>query len=148
MFSTHTGRVPLAAFGLVIATHLSLYPATLIIPVCNHFLFYVFHVSQIKQILIARVFPQIIFLLGCGLDAPPIKLFLQTRSVENEETSTSTVSKQAKLKQTMRIPFLWKTVAHFLFWVLLWSLYVLVLCALSLNKYGGLEEMFKRYPLT
>jgi len=34
MFSTHAGRVPLAAFGLVIATHLSLYPATLTIPVC------------------------------------------------------------------------------------------------------------------
>ncbi|AAF18694.1 unknown protein; 55290-58984 [Arabidopsis thaliana] len=118
LFGAVTRRVPLAAFGLVIATHLSLYPATLTIP--------------------------IIFLLGYGLDAPPIKLFLQTRSVENEESSTSTVSKQAKLKQTTHLPFLWKTVAHFLFWVLLWSLYVLILCALSLNKYGGLEEMFKR----
>ncbi|VYS49842.1 unnamed protein product [Arabidopsis thaliana] len=118
LFGAVTRRVPLAAFGLVIATHLSLYPATLTIP--------------------------IIILLGYGLDAPPIKLFLQTRNVENEESSTSTVSKQAKLKQTTHLPFLWKTVAHFLFWVLLWSLYVLILCALSLNKYGGLEEMFKR----
>ncbi|WZZ86279.1 hypothetical protein YC2023_114858 [Brassica napus] len=30
-----TRRVPLAAFGLVMATHLSLYPAILTIPVCN-----------------------------------------------------------------------------------------------------------------
>ncbi|KAL4273232.1 hypothetical protein GQ457_13G006950 [Hibiscus cannabinus] len=43
--------IPLAAFGWVIATHLSLYPAILIIPV--------------------------IFLLGRGPDAPPRKLFLQ-----------------------------------------------------------------------
>lgn len=109
------------------------------------FLFYMFCVSWIKQILIALVcFPQIIFILGYGLDAPPLKLFLQTRSLENEDTSTSAVSKQAKLKPTTRLSFLWKTVVHFVFWVFLWSLYLLVLCGLSLSKYGGLEEMFTR----
>ncbi|KFK40542.1 hypothetical protein AALP_AA2G009200 [Arabis alpina] len=118
LYGAVTRRVPLAAFGLVIATHLSLYPATLTIP--------------------------IIFLLGYGLDAPPIKLFLQTKSVENEDRSTSSVSKQAKLKPTTGLPFLWKTVMHFVFWVLVWSLWLLVLCGLSLSKYGGLEEMFTR----
>ncbi|XP_048595724.1 phosphatidylinositol glycan anchor biosynthesis class U protein isoform X2 [Brassica napus] len=114
-----TRRVPLAAFGLVMATHLSLYPAILTIPV--------------------------IFLLGYGLDAPPLKLFLQTRNVESDNrSSTSSASKQAKLKPTAHLPFLWRTVVHFVFWVLVWSLCVLVLCGLSLSKHGGLEEMFKR----
>ncbi|CAA7022851.1 unnamed protein product [Microthlaspi erraticum] len=110
LYGAVTRKVPLAAFGLVMATHLSLYPATLTIP--------------------------IIFLLGYGLDAPPLKLFLQTKKVDNEDRSTS--------KPTTRLPFLWKTVIHFVFWLLLWSLCVLVLCALSLTKYGGLEEMFNR----
>ncbi|XP_020869517.1 phosphatidylinositol glycan anchor biosynthesis class U protein isoform X2 [Arabidopsis lyrata subsp. lyrata] len=111
-------RVPLAAFGLVMATHLSLYSATLAIP--------------------------LIFLLGYGLDAPPVKKFLQTRHVGVETTgSTSDVSKQDKLTQTTQL-FLWRTVLYFVFWVLVWSSYVLVLCSLSLKQYGGLEEMFKR----
>ncbi|CAH8252107.1 unnamed protein product [Arabidopsis lyrata] len=113
-----TRRVPLAAFGLVMATHLSLYSATLAIP--------------------------LIFLLGYGLDAPPVKKFLQTRHVGVETTgSTSDVSKQDKLTQTTQL-FLWRTVLYFVFWVLVWSSYVLVLCSLSLKQYGGLEEMFKR----
>ncbi|KAI3925799.1 hypothetical protein MKX01_003358 [Papaver californicum] len=49
---------PLAAFGWVIASHLSLYPAILIIPV--------------------------IFLLGYGPDTPPGKLFQQRKSESNE----------------------------------------------------------------
>ncbi|KAI3985404.1 hypothetical protein MKX01_033718 [Papaver californicum] len=48
---------PLAAFGWVIASHLSLYPAILIIPV--------------------------IFLLGYGPDTPPGKLFWQRKSKSN-----------------------------------------------------------------
>ncbi|XP_020869515.1 phosphatidylinositol glycan anchor biosynthesis class U protein isoform X1 [Arabidopsis lyrata subsp. lyrata] len=117
-FWSITRRVPLAAFGLVMATHLSLYSATLAIP--------------------------LIFLLGYGLDAPPVKKFLQTRHVGVETTgSTSDVSKQDKLTQTTQL-FLWRTVLYFVFWVLVWSSYVLVLCSLSLKQYGGLEEMFKR----
>ncbi|CAL9214738.1 unnamed protein product [Arabidopsis halleri] len=118
VYGAVTRRVPLAAFGLVMATHLSLYSATLAIP--------------------------LIFLLGYGLDAPPVKKFLQTRHVGIETTgSTSDVSKQDKLTQTTQL-FSWRTVLHFVFWVLVWSSYVLVLCSLSLKQYGGLEEMFKR----
>ncbi|KAL1214735.1 hypothetical protein V5N11_019706 [Cardamine amara subsp. amara] len=111
LYGAVTRRVPLAAFGLIMATHLSLYPATLVIP--------------------------LIFLLGYGLDAPPRKLFLQTKDREGEPG-------QDKLTRTTQLPFLWKTVLHFVFWVLVWSIYVLVLCSLSLKQYGGLEEMFKR----
>jgi phosphatidylinositol glycan class U len=82
--------------------------------------------------------------LGYGLDAPPIKKFLQTRHGGVETGSTSDVSKQEKLTPTTQLPFSWRTVLHFVFWVLVWSSYVLVLCSLSLKQYGGLEEMFKR----
>lgn len=97
--------VPLAAFGWVIATHLSLYPAVLIIPV--------------------------IFLLGYGPDAPPMKLFLQRHQQE--------VLNQSKLP----LGFSWRPIIHFAFWALLWSVYVLVLCGISLKQFGGLWEMFK-----
>jgi phosphatidylinositol glycan class U len=90
----------------------------------------------------------LIFLLGYGLDAPPIKKFLQTRHGGVETGSTSDVSKQEKLTPTTQLPFSWRTVLHFVFWVLVWSSYVLVLCSLSLKQYGGLEEMFKRYHLS
>ncbi|XP_010545955.1 PREDICTED: phosphatidylinositol glycan anchor biosynthesis class U protein [Tarenaya hassleriana] len=118
LYGAVTRRVPLAAFGLVMATHLSLYPATLAIPIT--------------------------ILLGYGLDAPPLKLFLHTQPMKDEDSSTSATSTQSKPKRNTRIPFLWRTVMHFVFWVMVWSLYVLVLCGLSLKQHGGLDEMFKR----
>ncbi|WRX14948.1 GPI transamidase subunit PIG-U - like 1 [Theobroma cacao] len=98
--------VPLAAFGWVIATHLSLYPAILIIPV--------------------------IYLLGCGPDAPPRKLFLQKNDKE-----------EVLNKSKLPLGFSWRPITHFAFWALLWSAYVLVLCGISLKQFGGLWEMFK-----
>ncbi|XP_021292179.1 phosphatidylinositol glycan anchor biosynthesis class U protein [Herrania umbratica] len=98
--------VPLAAFGWVIATHLSLYPAILIIPV--------------------------IFLLGCGPDAPPRKLFLQKNHKE-----------EVLNKSKLPLGFSWRPITHFAFWALLWSAYVLALCGISLQQFGGLWEMFK-----
>ncbi|XVF67298.1 hypothetical protein PTKIN_Ptkin10aG0109900 [Pterospermum kingtungense] len=106
LYGACSRRVPLAAFGWVIATHLSLYPAILVIPV--------------------------IFLLGCGLDSPPRKLFLQRHQQEE-------VLHQSKLPSS----FSWRPIIHFAFWALLWSLYVLVLCGISLKHFGGLWEMFK-----
>ncbi|KAK8706579.1 hypothetical protein V6N13_050140 [Hibiscus sabdariffa] len=98
--------IPLAAFGWVIATHLSLYPAILIIPV--------------------------IFLLGCGPDAPPRKLFLQRHQQKG-------VLNESKLPPG----FTWRPIIHFAFWTLVWSVYLLVLCGISLKQFGGLWEMFK-----
>ncbi|CAK8533197.1 unnamed protein product [Lathyrus sativus] len=98
---------PLAAFGWVIATHLSLYPAILIIPV--------------------------ILLFGYGLDAPPRKLFRQRKNLEVDDSTSSAVK-----------VFSWRPVVLFLFWALLWSSYVLILCGISVQQHGGLQEMFKR----
>ncbi|CAL0313385.1 unnamed protein product [Lupinus luteus] len=112
---------PLAAFGWVMATHLSLYPAILLIPV--------------------------ILLFGYGLDAPPRKLFLQRKKFE---VANSSSSDDNSLEEDMRNQlstlnvFSWKSVSHFLFWTLLWSSYVLVLCSIYLRQHGGLQELFKR----
>ncbi|XP_010278563.1 PREDICTED: phosphatidylinositol glycan anchor biosynthesis class U protein-like isoform X2 [Nelumbo nucifera] len=113
---------PLAAFGWVLAMHLSLYPVILIIPV--------------------------ILLLGYGPDAPPRKLFLQKNSSENGNSPSchgnypcNEVTSQEKLPLH---PFLWRPVMHFMLWASFWLFYVFVLCSISLKQHGGLLEMLKR----
>ncbi|RZB56685.1 Phosphatidylinositol glycan anchor biosynthesis class U protein isoform B [Glycine soja] len=114
------GLAPLAAFGWVMATHLSLYPAILIIPV--------------------------ILLLGYGPDAPPRKLFCQRKNLEggNSIPSDSCSEEEAKNQLKVANVFSWRPVVLFLFWALLWSSYVLVLCGIYVQQYGGLQELFKR----
>ncbi|GAB4856911.1 hypothetical protein Ancab_014829 [Ancistrocladus abbreviatus] len=110
---------PLAAFGLVMATHLSLYPAILVIPV--------------------------ILLLGYGTDSPPRKLFLQKDPNNRMKLSSEISSQHVRLTNYVSQPaFSWRLAMHFLLWVSIWSLYVLILCAISVQQNGGLQEMFKR----
>ncbi|KAG9441465.1 hypothetical protein H6P81_017319 [Aristolochia fimbriata] len=120
LFGACSRLVPLAAFGWVMATHLSLYPALLIIPV--------------------------ILLLGYGLDAPPRKLFKQNSSSESNPSKDkpATSSEITKLMFHPEGIFSWTPVLHFIFWALFWSGYVLALCAMSLKKHGGLQEMFNK----
>ncbi|KAG8059828.1 hypothetical protein GUJ93_ZPchr0002g24659 [Zizania palustris] len=104
---------PLAAFGYVMATHLSLYPAILIVP--------------------------IILLLGFGPDTPPTKVFhlkfSRARKSDILDDDKSTISRD--------VPhFSWKPVFHFILWLLFWSCYVLLLSNIILNKVGSLQEMF------
>lgn len=113
------GLVPLAAFGWVMATHLSLYPAILIIPV--------------------------ILLLGYGPDTPPRKLFLQKGYGKNGDSHSSDNCGQQETNQSKaEVTFSWRPVIHFLFWSSLWSTYVLVLCSISVKPHGSLWEMFQR----
>lgn len=105
---------PLAAFGYVMATHLSLYPAILIVPV--------------------------ILLLGYGPDAPPTKVFL-VKSSSDSKSGTSEYDKRTSLKVQR---FSWMTVLHFIFWLFIWSCYVLLLSSMILKKVGGLNEMFEK----
>lgn len=113
------GLVPLAAFGWVMSTHLSLYPAILIIPV--------------------------ILLLGYGPDTPPRKLFLQKGYGKNGDNHSSDNCGQQETNQSKaEVTFSWRPVIHFLFWSSLWSAYVLVLCSISVKPHGSLWEMFQR----
>ncbi|KAL8053781.1 hypothetical protein ABFX02_05G096300 [Erythranthe guttata] len=116
LYGASAGLVPLAAFGWVIASHLSLYPLVLVIPV--------------------------IFLLGYGLDAPPRKLFMQSNLLVGEERSKDQVGVKNKPIKTTN--FAWRRVVLFFFWATIWITYVLILCAISMKDYGGLAEMFKR----
>ncbi|XP_052210044.1 uncharacterized protein LOC127813220 isoform X2 [Diospyros lotus] len=121
LYGACTQKIPLAAFGWVIATHLSLYPAILIVPV--------------------------IFLLGYGPDTPPRKLFLQVNSCkfgDNSSSDTSCQHKDLTSQQLETIYFSWKKVVYFFLWASMWAFYVLVLCGISVKQYGGLREMFKR----
>ncbi|GMH26604.1 hypothetical protein Nepgr_028447 [Nepenthes gracilis] len=111
--------VPLASFGLVMATHLSLYPAILFIPV--------------------------ILLLGYGIDTPPRKLFLQKDSGNEMKLSSDISSQHIGMTNHLALPsFSWRLPMYFLLWASIWSCYILALCAVSVYKNGGLKEMFKR----
>ncbi|KAL0290609.1 UNVERIFIED_CONTAM: Phosphatidylinositol glycan anchor biosynthesis class U protein [Sesamum calycinum] len=113
------GLIPLAAFGWVIASHLSLYPLVLIIPV--------------------------IFLLGYGLDAPPRKLFVQSNSRVGEERPVDHVELKSEANKPLKTTiFSWQPVIVFFLWASIWILYMLMLCAIDMKKHGGLWEMFKR----
>ncbi|RWR89367.1 phosphatidylinositol glycan anchor biosynthesis class U-like protein isoform X2 [Cinnamomum micranthum f. kanehirae] len=113
---------PLAAFGWVVATHLSLYPAILIVPV--------------------------ILLLGYGSDSPPKKLFcLRNSSTSGSDPSNYSHDQSSGVTSQPGLPihsFTWKPVVHFILWASIWSFYVLILCSISLNQYGGLYEMFQK----
>ncbi|KAL3818104.1 hypothetical protein ACJIZ3_004009 [Penstemon smallii] len=118
LFGASTGIAPLAAFGWVIASHLSLYPLVLVIPV--------------------------ILLLGYGLDAPPNKLLSHFHV--GDEISTDHVEYQSLKNKPVEetTSFSWKRVIAFFMWAFIWISYVLILCAISMKEYGGLAEMFKR----
>ncbi|KAJ8427555.1 hypothetical protein Cgig2_003118 [Carnegiea gigantea] len=120
IYGACTGLIPVAAVGWVLATHVSLYPVVLLIPLT--------------------------LLLGYGPDAPPKKLFLQTRSTKNAKQSTGISSQHLKPNNGSASPsFSWGPVMQFLLWATAWVFYVLLLCEISVRRSGGLREMFKRY---
>ncbi|KAL8138753.1 hypothetical protein V2J09_004754 [Rumex salicifolius] len=113
------GLVPVAALGWAMATHLSFYPAILIIP--------------------------IMLLIGYGADSPPGKLFLQHSPDYTHTDSSDKKPKNVGLTSHLAVPsFSWRSALQFLLWAFVWSVYILVLCAISVNQHGGLQEMFKR----
>lgn len=120
LYGACTRLAPVAAFGWVMATHLSLYPAILIIPV--------------------------ILLFGYGPDAPPRKLFWLRKNHKVDNSTSSNRSCLEEVNNEPREPYLfsWRPVVHFLLWTLLWSSYVLVLCGIYVQHHGGLQEMLKR----
>ncbi|KVH91882.1 GPI transamidase subunit PIG-U [Cynara cardunculus var. scolymus] len=116
-----SGLVPLAAFGWVIASHLSLYPAILVIP--------------------------LVLLIGSGLDTPPRKLFVQNKYGDDQNELSSDTHRKHKGTTngtSNLIVFSWRRVVLFFFWASVWAFYVLVLCSISLKEFSGLGEMFKR----
>ncbi|KAL6633751.1 hypothetical protein ACP70R_026422 [Stipagrostis hirtigluma subsp. patula] len=106
---------PLAAFGYVMATHLSLHPVILIVP--------------------------IILMLGYGPDSPPTKVFLLKGS-SNGKSDMSDNGKRTNLGTIQQ--FSLKSVLHFICWVFIWSCYVLLLSSIILKGVGGLNEMFEK----
>ncbi|KAF4367803.1 hypothetical protein F8388_016626 [Cannabis sativa] len=121
LYGACTCKAPLAAFGWVMATHLSLYPVILVIPV--------------------------ILILGYGPETPPRKLLRLRKYGKIEDAPSSDHSRQpreAKKQQDQAYNFSWRPVVKFIVWSMIWLVYVIVLCGLSVRQYGGLEEMFKR----
>ncbi|XP_042021999.1 phosphatidylinositol glycan anchor biosynthesis class U protein-like isoform X1 [Salvia splendens] len=118
LYGASAGIVPLAAFGWVVSSHLSLYPIVLVIPV--------------------------VFLLGYGLDAPPRKLFAQSNLKGGEKISADHAELKSLNDKFSKTYFSWRRVVTFFFWAFVWTSYVLIMCAISMKEYGGLGEMFKR----
>ncbi|XP_011621261.1 phosphatidylinositol glycan anchor biosynthesis class U protein [Amborella trichopoda] len=126
VYGACAGVPPLAAFGWVIATHLSIYSMMLVIP--------------------------IIILLGYGLDTPPKKLFKTVDKQKKSDAQESSMSKPIKnplcegstQQDQLVLSFSWRPIIHFMLWAGFWSLYVLGLCSVSLKGHGGLREMFNK----
>ncbi|PKI41414.1 hypothetical protein CRG98_038186 [Punica granatum] len=83
LYGACTGLVPLAAFGWVIATHMSLYPAILIVPV--------------------------ILLLGYGPDAPPRKVFLQKEYKNGGQSNVQVIFSWRQLVHFVFWSIIWGT---------------------------------------
>lgn len=93
---------------------------------------------------------QVILLFGYGPDAPPRKLFRQRTNLEVDDSTSgdrSCLEDELVNEKRMLNVFSWRPVVLFLFWALLWSSYVLVLCCIYVQQHGGLQEMFKRFCL-
>ncbi|XP_047341481.1 phosphatidylinositol glycan anchor biosynthesis class U protein-like [Impatiens glandulifera] len=121
LYGACTKKASLAAFGWVIATHLSLYPAILIVPV--------------------------VLLLIYGPDTPPKKLFIHKTLYDCGDNSASHGPRKdeeitSQLEEATF--FSWRVVIYFFTWVFVWTLYVLALCGFFVKQYGGLGEMFRR----
>ncbi|KAI4364885.1 hypothetical protein MLD38_020918 [Melastoma candidum] len=118
IYGACTGVIPVAAFGWVMATHMSLYPAILIVPV--------------------------ILLLGNGPDSPPKKLLLQ-RKHPDSDSRDSCSGKQETLRDNLESQnFSWSRGVCFFLWASFWGFYVMFLSGLIMREHGGLLEMFKR----
>lgn len=86
-----------------------------------------------------------VLLFGYGPDAPPRKL-LRKRTKIDSSSSIDNSFVEKDMNNRLREPnFSWKPVLHFLFWILLWSSYVLVLCGIYARQHGGLKELFRRF---
>jgi len=83
---------------------------------------------------------RLFFLLGYGPDAPPTKVFL-VKSSSDSKSDMSEYDKRTSLKVQR---FSWMIVLHFIFWLFIWSSYVLLLSSMILKKVGGLNEMFEK----
>jgi hypothetical protein len=131
------------------STHLTLYPAILIVPVCATtfvcslvFIYLIISATYpYSRLLKTRFLFQIILLLGYGPDTPPAKVFRlkissasKTEVPDNDRFSTSRDVQQ----------FMWKPVFYFVLWMFFWSCYVLLLSSMILNKVDGLQEMFEK----
>ncbi|KAI5075334.1 hypothetical protein GOP47_0009410 [Adiantum capillus-veneris] len=128
LYGAVTGNVPLAAFGWVIATHCSLYPAILLIPIGLS--------------------------LTVGIDHPPKKLFKRANFCEpftKESVSSSSLASgkrivascaEQDLSTETSFKFEATKLRDLMIWCTLWWAYVLILCKISVGKLGGLQKMF------
>eukprot|EP00250_Pteridium_aquilinum_P002229 c12423_g1_i1 orf=59-1534(+) len=127
LYGAVAGNVPLAAFGWVIATHCSLYPAILLIPIGLS--------------------------LTVGIDHPPAKLFKRARlreaPTEKLESSSLPADKEEEtqwldegLPKDSSYRFKATKLRDLIVWSVLWWAHVLVLCKISVGKSEGLKKMF------
>lgn len=130
LYGSVSGNAPLAAFGWVMATHLSLYPAILLIPIALNLVF--------------------------GIDHPPNKLFTAINklkplgsksgtsvSIGNDKMEEIQVSEGATaISQVYPYNFKPKPLLDLIMWALVWWVYILVLCRIAMAGAGGLQEMF------
>ncbi|KAL3700903.1 hypothetical protein R1sor_018925 [Riccia sorocarpa] len=116
LYGALKGNAPLAAFGWAMSTHLSLYPAILLLPIS--------------------------FLMVSGSDRPQLKV-LERACLRNasDVASTDRRSEVDELRSKAFLPLQWRRYGHFWFFSVLWWLAIIFLSAAALGGHENLVEM-------
>lgn len=136
LYGAAAGKIPLAGFGWAMATHLSMYPVFLFIPIA--------------------------FLLANGADSPPSKLFKLSETVDSAVERDSSDQKDGKettkpvSKELQKPPWLssrrkWVVVLKLVLWSAISWVCILRLCKLALLGRSSLVNMWietHKYMLT
>lgn len=162
----------MAAFGWVVSSHVALYPAILVIPVCS-FSFYLYStiLSRCPKTLILKanyktiklfrercfvnclsfqVYPKLMMLLLLIILLQVIFLLgygpdSPPRKLFSKKNPSKT-GDDILLKQSAQPTyFSWASVVLFFLWASIFASCVLFLCGLYMKEYGGLQEMIQRY---
>ncbi|CAM6087510.1 unnamed protein product [Calypogeia fissa] len=119
LYGALAGNVPLASFGWAISTHLSMYPAVLIIPIA--------------------------FLTISGPDRPQRKVLDKKQLIDTESKSSNREGEQEEVQRSQvwcaPVRPYWVGIADLLFWSTSWWLCIMGLCQLALGGRAHLLEM-------
>ncbi|KAH6557415.1 hypothetical protein KP509_1Z115700 [Ceratopteris richardii] len=127
LYGAAAGNVPLAAFGWVVSTHCSFYPAVLLIPIGLSLTVGIDHLPK-------KLFKSIIHCESSTKE--PVGNCLSSSVDRSEAQCTS-----QDLSHDVSFTFEAKKLRDLMLWSIFWWTYILILCKISVGKSGSLKQM-------